>query len=146
MHHKNIFTHQKNICAKVYTQKCAEMCAQNLCRNCAHKNVQKMCTHKCAELCTHTKCAKVCAESFAQICHEEVFANVCAEFVSENCVDEKFPVMHIRKFYAREHCPTCVQKVLCRVLCRFVQIVHVRKCAQTVTCAKCQKWPKNDQK
>ena len=115
-------------------QNCAEIVHTKMCRKCAHT--------KCAELCTHTKCAKVCAESFAQICHGEVFANVCAEFVSENCVDEKFPVMHIRKFYAREHCPTCVQKVFAMCARRFVQIVHVQNCAQTVPCANVQKWPK----
>ena len=68
MHHKNIFTHQKNICAKVYTQKCAEMCAQNLCRNCAHKNVQKMCTHKmCRIVHTHKMCKSVRGEFCADL-------------------------------------------------------------------------------
>ena len=148
MRHKINLHMTKNVCAQ-------KMCAQNLCRKCAHtkcaenvhtQNVQKMCTHKMCRI-VHTQKndenvhTEFCAEVVRRVC-----VRVVRRVVSENCVDEKFPVMHIRKFYAREHCPTCVQKVLCRVLCRFVQIVHVRKCAQTVTCAKCQKWPKNDQK
>ena len=131
------------------------MCAQKLCRKCAHKIVQKMCTQKCAEN-AHTQNVQNCAhaEKRRKCAHAEFVKSVCRSFcqcvrrvVSENCVDEKFTVMHIRKFYVREHCPTCVQKVFAMCARRFVQIVHVRNCAHgTVTCAKCQKWPKNDQK
>ena len=130
------------------------MCAQNLCRNVHTQNVQKLCTQKCAEN-AHTQNVQNCAH--ADLCRNvhtefcaEVVRRVCVRVVrrvvSENCVDEKFPVMHIRKFYAREHCPTCVQKVFAMCARRFVQIVHVRKCAQTVTCAKCPKMTKNDEK
>ena len=122
---------------KMCTQKCAEIVHTKMCRKCAHKNVQKMRTHKmCRNV--HTEiCANLSCRSFCRFVHR---------VVSKNCVDEKFPVMHIRKFYAREHCPTCVQKVFAMCARRFVQIVHVRNCAQNVTCAKCQKWPKNDEK
>ena len=136
----------KKFSQKCAQKKCAEMCAQNLCRNCAHKNVQKMCTHKmCRIVHTHKMCKSVRGEFCADLSWGS-FRQCVRRVVSENCVDEKFPVMHIRKFYAREHCPTCVQKVFAMCARRFAQIVHVRKCAQTVTCAKCQKWPKNDQK
>ena len=121
-------------------QNCAEIVHTKMCRKCAHT--------KCAELCTHTKCAKVCAESFCANLSWRSFCQCVRRVVSENCVDEKFPVMHIRKFYAREHCPTCVQKVFAMCARRFVQIVHVQNCAQTVPCANVQKWPKmtkNDQ-
>ena len=105
-----------------------------------------MCTHKMCRI-VHTQiCAEMCTPSFVQKLCAEFVSELCAEFVSENCVDEKFPVMHNKKFYVREHCPTCVQKVFAMCARRFVQIVHVRKCVQTVTCAKCQKWPKNDEK
>ena len=94
---------------------------------------------------THKMCKSVRGE-FVQICHVEVFANVRAELCLRIVSTQKFPVMHIRKFYVREHCPTCVQKVFAMCARRFAQIVHVRKCAQTVTCAKCPKMVKNDEK
>ena len=130
------------------------MCTEKVCRNVRAEFVPKLCTQKCAEN-AHTQNVQNCAH--ADLCRNvhtefcaEVVRRVCVRVVrrvvSENCVDEKFPVMHIRKFYAREHCPTCVQKVFAMCARRFVQIVHVQNCAQTVTCAKCQKWPKNDQK
>ena len=119
------------------TQNCAENVHTKMCRKCAHTNCAKMCTRKLCRKCAHRKVVEIV---------RRVCVRVVCRVVSENCVDEKFPVMHIRKFYAREHCPTCVQKVFAMCARRFAQIVHVRKCVQTVTCAKCQKWPKNDQK
>ena len=146
MSKNNLYTSTKNICAKV--------CTEKVCRNVRAEFVPKLCTQKCAEN-AHTQNVQNCAH--ADLCRNvhtefcaEVVRRVCVRVVrrvvSKNCVDEKFPVMHIRKFYAREHCPTCVQKVFAMCARRFAQIVHVRNCAQTVTCAKCQKWPKNDQK
>ena len=136
----------KSFCRKCAHKKCAENVHTKMCRKCAHKNVQKMRTHKMCRI-VHTQiCAEMCTPSFVQKCARRICVRVVRRVVFENCVDEKFPVMHIRKFYAREHCPTCVQKVFGDDLRKLSENVHVQNCAQTVTCAKCQKWPKNDQK
>ena len=117
---------------------CAKMCTQKMCRKCAHKNVQKLCTQKMRKNVHTQKCAKMCTRRICKNVHtQNLRKSVCRSFcrfvrrvVSENCVDEKFPVMHNKKFYVREHCPTCVQKVFAMCARRFAQIVHVRKCAQ----------------
>ena len=134
-----------------------KVCTEKVCRNVRAEFVPKLCTQKCAEN-VHTQnvqnCAKMCTRKMCRIVRGEFcadlscgsFCELCAELCPRIVSTQKFPVMHIRKFYVREHCPTCVQKVFAMCARRFAQIVHVRKCAQTVTCAKCQKWPKNDQK
>ena len=100
-----------------------KVCTEKVCRNVRAEFVPKLCTQKCAEN-VHTQnvqnCAKMCTRKMCRIVRGEFcadlscgsFCELCAELCPRIVSTQKFPVMHIRKFYVREHCPTCVQKVL----------------------------------
>ena len=132
------------------------MCTEKVCRNVRAEFVPKLCTQKCAEN-AHTQNVQNCAH--ADLCRNvhtefcaEVVRRVCVRVVrrvvSENCVDEKFPVMHIRKFYAREHCPTCVQNFcaeFCADLCKLYMSRIVRRLSHVQNVKNGPKMTKNDQ-
>ena len=89
--------------------------------NSAHKSAKTSAWQICANLCVQSLCPRIVSTKNFRWCTSESFMRV-----------------NIVRHVCRKFSP-CVRA-------EFVQIVHVRKCVQTVTCAKCPKMVKNDEK
>ena len=130
---------------KCARRNCAEIVHTKMCRKCAHKNVQKLCTQKCAEN-VHTQNVQNCARRVLRRFVMRKFSPMCAQScVRELCRRKISGDAHQKVLCAWTFCVMCA-KVFGDDLRKLSENVHVQNCAQTVTCAKCQKWPKNDQK